>query len=451
MSTSEYPFALAHIVGVDPVTVYITVPAPPTTETVTALSQANSAIGSAAAITSDGVTVTVTSSIVSTQTISVVQATPPAADGIYSFTVDNDTTSWFGGQTPPSTASLISSTAFITLEPVFNPVSISTVSPSQPADSISYLTLSSTAFVTLEPVVTPVSTVSQDQSADSTSYLTLHSTSYLTLFSTMVTASPSVPVLELVAAQSTSCSDLSTKTTSIDVTVTETLAHSLKSKPSVYAGLYFGQARNGWNATMTTLLKSKDPINLSSGVAEKGTALQGTSYPKETCASISARLPKSRNGRSRLLKPRQVGGIVVDTIDGQVVSWTNEYDGQTPSTLRAVETPLSVSMTVRAVASHPAGKYCTSYPICTCTECLPATHVPTRTEATYTLVPVTATAPAFGPYPPSERPRRCPRVCELIILKKASVLPPSEAGQTIVPVTATVPASEPVHTGKCCG
>ena len=306
-------------------------PASPITETVYTVSQAESAIESPAATTSDAVTVTVTSSIVSTHIVSVVQATPPAGDGIYSFTVDNDTTSWFGGQTPPSTASLISSTAFITLEPVVTPVSVSTVSPSQ--------------------------------SADSTGYLTLHPTSYLTLFSTIVTASPSVPVLELVAARSTSRSDLSTKTTSIDVTVIETLAHSSKYKPSASAGLYFGQARNGWNATMTTLLKSKGPINLPPGVAEKGTALQGTSQPRETCTSNSARLPKTRNGRSRLLKPRQVGDIVVDTIDGHVVSWTNEYDGQTPSTSEAVETALSLPTTARAVASHPAGKYCTCYPI----------------------------------------------------------------------------------------
>ena len=78
------------------------------------------------------------------------------------------------------------------------------------------------------------------------------------------------------------------------------------------------------------------------------------------------------------------------------------------------------------------------------------THISRTPEATYTLVPVTATAPAFRPFPTSEFPRRCPRVCELIMLKKASVLPPTEAGQTIVPVTATVPASEPVSTGKCC-
>ena len=310
--------------GVNAVAGYITVPASPITETVYAVSQANSASESAAATTSAAVTVTVTSSIVSTQTISVVHVTSSAAgDGIYSFTVDNDTTSWFGGQMPPSTASLISSTAFITLEPVVTPVSVLTVSPSQ----------------------------------------TAYSTSYLTLFSTVVTANPSVPVFELVAAQTTSCASLSTKTTSIDVTVTETLAHSSKYRPSASAGLYFGQARKGWNATMTTLLRSQGPTNLSLSVAEKGTALQGTANPKGTSTSNSAPLPKTRNGRSRLLKPRQVGRIVVVTIDGHVVSWTNEYDGQTPSTSEAVETPHSVRATAQAVASHLAGKCCTSYPI----------------------------------------------------------------------------------------
>ena len=323
MSTSEFPFFLLVSLILNLVLVYITLPASPTTETLYTVSQANSALESAAATTtSNAVTVTVTSSVVSTQTISVVHVTPPAGDGIYSFTVDNDTTSWFGGQTPPSTASLISSTAFVTLQPVLTPVSVSTVSPSQSADSTSYLTLSST----------------------------------------IVTANPSPPVLELVAAQTTSYSDLSTKTTSIDVTVTETSAHYSKYKASASAGLYFGQARNGWNATMTTLFKPKGPTNLSLNVAERGT-LQGTSHPKETCTSISVRLPKARNGRSRLLKPRQVGGIVIDTIDGHVVSWTNEFDGQTPSTSKTVETPLLVSTTVQAVSSHLAGKCCTSYPI----------------------------------------------------------------------------------------
>ena len=291
-------------------------PASPTTETLYTVSQANSAIESAAA-TSNAVTVTVTSSVVSTQTISVVHVTPPTGDGIYSFTVDNDTTSWFGGQTPPATASLVTSTAFITLQ----------------------------------PEIPPVSTVSQSQSATSTSYLTL--------LSTIVTANPSPPVSELASAQTTSSS---TETTTIDVTVIETLAHSSRYGASASAGLYFGHARSGWNATMTTLLKSKGHINPSLSVTEKATSLQGTSHPKATCTGSSARLLKARTGRSRLLKPRQVGDIVVDTIDGHVVSWTNEFDGQTPSTSEAVETPLSVPTTVQAVASHMAGKCCTTYP-----------------------------------------------------------------------------------------
>ncbi len=295
-------------------------PASPITETLYTISQANSAIESAAA-TSNAVTVTVTSSVISTQTISVVHVTPLTGDGTYSFTVDNDTTSWFGGQTPPATASLITSTAFITLE----------------------------------PVITPVSTVSQAQSADSTSYLTL--------LSTVVTANPSPPVSELASAQPTSSLDLPTTTTTIGVTVIETLAHSSTYVPSASAGLYFEKARGGWNATMTTLHKSKGPIIPSLSVADKATSLHGTSYPKETCTENSARLLKARKGRSRLLKPRQLGDIVVDTINGHVVSWTNEFDGQTPSTSEAVETPGLVPTNVQTIASPLAGKSCTSYPI----------------------------------------------------------------------------------------
>lgn len=376
-------------------------PASPITETLYTVSRANSAIESAAA-TSNAVTVTVTSSIVSTQTINVVNVTPPAGAGTYSFTVDNDTTSWFGGQTPPTTGSFVTSTTFITLEPVMTPVS--TVSQGQSATSTSYLTLLST-IVTANPSP-PVSATS---------------TSYLTLLSTIVSTIPSPPVSELASAPTTSCSGQFTKTTTTNVTVTETIAHSSRYRPSASAGLYFGQARSGWNATMTTLLKSKGTINPSSGVAEKATSLQGISYSKETRTAESkgtinpslgiaekatslqgtmttllkskgtinpslgvsekatslqgasysketrtadiVRLILARNGRSRLLEPRQVGGIVIDTIDGQIVSWTNEFDGQTPSTSEAVETPLSVPTTVQAIASSLAGKCCTSYSI----------------------------------------------------------------------------------------
>ena len=373
-------------------------PASPTTETLYVVSQANSAIENAAAA-SNAVTVTVTNSVVSTQTISVVQVTPPAGDDTYSYTVDNDTTSWFGGQTPPSTVSLVHSTA----------------------------------FVTLEPEISPVSTIAQGRSATSTSYLTLHST--------IIEANPSPPVVsELASAQTTSCSDQFTTTTTTDVIVTETL----KYRPSVSAGLYFSQARSGWNATMTTLVKSKGTINPSlsviekatslqgtsvvvkatslqgtsvvekatflhgTSVVEKATSLQGTSYSKETRTAEVERLILARNGRSRQLKPRQVGAIVVATIDGHAVTWTNEFDGETPSTSEAVGTPLSVPTTVQAIASSSAGKCCTSIPSCTCTKCPPATPISTTPEATHTWVPVTATAPAFGPFPTSECSRHSP-------------------------------------------
>lgn len=85
-------------------TIYITVPASPTTETVYALSTASIATANieglengAALVTSNSVTTTVTSSVIFTQVVSVIQASSPAEDqAAYSFTEENGTTVWLG-------------------------------------------------------------------------------------------------------------------------------------------------------------------------------------------------------------------------------------------------------------------------------------------------------------------------------------------------------------------
>ena len=79
------------------------------------------------------------------------------------------------------------------------------------------------------------------------------------------------------------------------------------------------------------------------------------------------------------------------------------------------------------------------------------THISRTPEATYTLVPVTATAPAFGPFATSECSRRFQHVFALTMLEKAPVSPLSAAGETILPVTATAPTSEPLPMSKYCG
>lgn len=85
-------------------TIFVTVPASPTTETIYALSKGSIAtaaidalVNGAAPVTSNAVTMTVTGSVASTQVISVIQASSPAeGQALYSFTEGNGTTTWLG-------------------------------------------------------------------------------------------------------------------------------------------------------------------------------------------------------------------------------------------------------------------------------------------------------------------------------------------------------------------
>lgn len=89
-----------------------------------------------------GVDTAVTNSVASTHVIQVIKAT--SHPGPYSFTEDNGTTSWMGGRTPPASASLVTSTSFITLQPDSSPVS----EGASAGASTSYVTISSTQTVT---------------------------------------------------------------------------------------------------------------------------------------------------------------------------------------------------------------------------------------------------------------------------------------------------------------
>ena len=133
-------------------TVFVTVPASPTTETIFALSKGSIATAGiealangAAQVTSTAATMTVNTSVISTLVISVIQASSPSeGQGAYSFTEENGTTTWLG-ETPPISASLITSTQVVTVQPVplgyvAPPVEITPVT--------SYLTLSSTETIT---------------------------------------------------------------------------------------------------------------------------------------------------------------------------------------------------------------------------------------------------------------------------------------------------------------
>lgn len=131
---------------------FVTVPASPTTETLYALSKGSIAtadidalVNGAAHLTSTAVTTIVTTSIISTQVISVIQASSLAEGQVaYSFTEDNGTTTWLGA-TPPISASLITSTQVVTLQPV-PPGYVAPLVETTPVTS--YLTLSATKTVT---------------------------------------------------------------------------------------------------------------------------------------------------------------------------------------------------------------------------------------------------------------------------------------------------------------
>ena len=257
-----------------------------------AVSPESSAMEGGAAA-SNSVNTTVTNSLFSTQIVSIIQAASPP--GVYSFTENNGTTTWLGGQTPPSTLSL----------------------------------LTSTAFITLQPVIFTSSSVS-GESAQSTSYLTVSLTTTITETSTLTMTSSSVT--------------------------------------SAAAGAFTGLAPNGWNATTLMSVKaaatasgSAKPYIYQVDVKDKAAFANRTACYSGKCSRKS----------TRLLKARQVEGDVISaTINGVVVSWTNNYNGPVPSTPEATPSTSEV--------------------------------VPSISETSYTFDPITATAPAFGPFATSK-------------------------------------------------
>lgn len=252
-------------------TIFITLPASPTTETLDVLSDGSAATvgiealaNGVAQVTSTAIAKTVTATVVSTQVISVIQTSSPSGgQALYSFAEDNGTTTWLGA-TPPVSASLITSTQVVTVQPV------------------------PPGYVAPPVEATPV-----------TSYLTLSSTETLT------------------------------------ETLTETQMLTIPIVPAS-AGAYTGLASNGWNSSMSKFVTVKTPAIGSVTIEEKLAQYSGTAYPVVS----SGLVPIPRGNTMRLNKVRDIADIIVATIDGVVVSWTDTYDG----------TPLSSSGTSPVVA-----------------------------------------------------------------------------------------------------
>lgn len=252
-------------------TIFITLPASPTTETLDVLSDGSAVTvgiealaNGVAQVTSTAIAKTVTATVVSTQVISVIQTSSPSGgQALYSFAEDNGTTTWLGA-TPPVSASLITSTQVVTVQPV------------------------PPGYVAPPVEATPV-----------TSYLTLSSTETLT------------------------------------ETLTETQMLTIPIVPAS-AGAYTGLASNGWNSSMSKFVTVKTPAIGSVTIEEKLAQYSGTAYPVVS----SGLVPIPRGNTMRLNKVRDIADIIVATIDGVVVSWTDTYDG----------TPLSSSGTSPVVA-----------------------------------------------------------------------------------------------------
>ena len=225
--------------------------------------------------------------------LSVLEATSlpvESTQGPYSFAEHSGTTIWLGGKTPPSTKSFVIETSAITVLPVPE----------------SYI-------------------VDSGATPDASSFSTL------------------------------------TLTATTSKVFTETLTESLStSEPS--AKPFTGLAPYGWNSSLTTFITVKASVASNDLVRPTGEAystgkihsprwdvpppLQGINplFPVPVTPDISAVLASLRE-ESSYIAPRQVGSIVVATIEGQVVSWTNSYDGGVTATATSESVPTSSGKT----------------------------------------------------------------------------------------------------------
>lgn len=272
-------------------------PAPAVTETVTVpfvKEFAAAAVEAAPAVSQTpiltDITATLTSYVTFTEFIKIVPASPTpsgsgqaptltaspeeptyvaANKGSYYFSEHDGTRVWLNGKTPPATGSFLTSTTFITVQPV--PGSLPALAEENAVNTA-------------------------ERSIVSTSYSTISLYRVSTVYETkMVTSTIHVP------------------------------AAPVKAFVSLGSG--------GWNTSFTTLLEEDDkkglggtpkPIVGQTGVTEKSDNKLGT--------SVTYPAPAYPTNVTEKLEARQVGATVVATIDGELVSWINSYAGPPTST-----------------------------------------------------------------------------------------------------------------------
>lgn len=274
--------------------IFVTVTAPVATKTVSvpvgkgsAVAAVETAIAVSQASAQTDITTTLTSYVTFTEFIKITPATPTlsgssqapdltasrqepadiAADkGPYYFSEHNGTLVWLGGKTPPATGSFVTSTTFITVQPV--PSSL----PASAEEKV-------------------VSTA--EGSIVSTSYSTISLYSVTTIYQTKVVTStirvPAIPVKAFVSPGS-----------------------------------------GGWNTSFVPVLKEVEVKVLSGN--PKPIAWQTGAIDIKVEKSITYPVSAYATTGTEQLEARQVGALVVATIDGAVVSWINSYDGKPTST-----------------------------------------------------------------------------------------------------------------------
>ncbi|KAI9881181.1 MAG: hypothetical protein M1830_007159 [Pleopsidium flavum] len=116
--------------------------------------------------------------------------------------------------------------------------------------------------------------------------------------------------------------------------LTKTVVEAHKTAPTSVRS-FTGLGASGWNGTATTLQTVKvGPTG--SGVSVSGNQLYQTGIPSSVAPWLPTGYTAAPSAASTNVTwkngKRQVGSIVVATINGVVVSWTNAYDGGSPAT-----------------------------------------------------------------------------------------------------------------------
>ena len=277
--------------------VFVTVSAPAVTKTVTVPFENGldtAAVETAPAVSQTpiltDITATLTSYVTFTEFFRIIPATPTlslsgqaptftashqesvyvAADkGPYYFSEQDGTLVWLDGKTPPATGSFLTSTAFITVQPI--PTGLP-ASAKENAVSTAEGSIVSTSYSTIS--LYRVSTVYQTKVVTGTIHV------------------PAIPVKAFVSLGS-----------------------------------------SGWNTSFTPSVRgdeNKPSVGISKPiVGQTGAIEKGDNKPKKSTTHPA--LAYSTNV-SEQLEARQVGALVVATIDGVLVSWINSYDGKSTPT-----------------------------------------------------------------------------------------------------------------------